>query len=328
VAMLIIRSAKGDETRTLAPGRLTIGREPGNGLVLEALDVSRSHAELEVRPEGVFLTDVGSRGGTFVGETRLLPQQPRQLQPGEQVRLGSYILIYLEDAPVPVQPDQDEAPAEAQPDTPEGDAGQPREQPEQPIDVSILISETIRPASVVPDDVPVVRALATRTPGRHLLAPHGAYSRYLRYLPSIFQDSDFLGRYLQIFETVWEPLEWRTDHIQLYFNPHTTPAPMIDWLAGWLDLAINEHWPEVRRRRLLAEATDLYRWRGTRYGMTRMIEVCTGMTPEVSDEPNTPFVFRVKLRIPADSGIDASLVEDLVRSHKPAHAGYVLEITE
>jgi hypothetical protein len=28
---------------------------------------------------------------------------------------------------------------------------------------------------------------------------------------------------------------------------------------------------------------DLYRWRSTRYGLTRMIEVCTGLTPEISD---------------------------------------------
>jgi phage tail-like protein len=113
----------------------------------------------------------------------------------------------------------------------------------------------------------------------------------------------------------------------MYFDPHTCPPELLEWLASWLDLAVNNHWPEARRRRLLAEATDLYRWRGTRYGMTRMIEVCTGLTPEISDSIATPFVFRVQLHIPAESDVDAALIDDLVRFHKPAHAGYVIELT-
>jgi phage tail P2-like protein len=112
----------------------------------------------------------------------------------------------------------------------------------------------------------------------------------------------------------------------MYIDPRTAPAGMIDWLAGWFDLAINAHWPESRRRRLLAEAADLYRWRGTRYGMTRMIEVCADVTPDIQEDPNQPFVFRVLITIPNDREVDLGLIEDLIRAHKPAHSGYVLEV--
>ena len=61
--------------------------------------------------------------------------------------------------------------------------------------------------------------------------------------------------------------------------------------------------------------------------LARMIEVCTGLMPEISDGPPLdPFVFRVRLTIPKGSDVDPAFVEDLIRTHKPAHAGYILEI--
>lgn len=343
MAQLIVRSAQGDETRSLPLGKLTIGRNPDNGLVLNVPTVSRAHAELDVRADGVYVTDVGSSGGTFVGGTKLLPQQPRQVLPGEEIRVGPFILIYLVDAPQEDQEPEDmglvtiSGMEDNQPDAQAKD--EPASPAEQPV---VLDGAPVQPAvtdidglagtsaiiPIVPDELePIVTRLAKRQSLRHFAPGQGLDSLYLRYLPGIFQDSDFLGRYLKIFETIWEPQEWRISHVSMYFDPHTCPPEMLEWLASWLDLAVNNHWPEARRRRLLAEATDLYRWRGTRYGMIRMIEVCTGLTPDISDDRATPFLFRVQLQIPPESDVDATLIDDLVRFHKPAHAGYTIEIT-
>src|SRR5205807_6447131 len=92
-------------------------------------------------------------------------------------------------------------------------------------------------------------------------------SIYRQYLPDIFQENDFLRRFLRIFEDIWEPLEQRQDHIEMYFDPHTCPASFLPWLASWFDLSLNMHWPEARMRGLLAEAMDLYSLRGTNYGL-------------------------------------------------------------
>ena len=97
------------------------------------------------------------------------------------------------------------------------------------------------------------------------------------------------------------------------------------WLAGWLDVTLDAHWPEERRRSLLAEAMELYRWRGTTYGLTRMIEVSTGLTAVITDDPIEPFVIRVRVSIPSSSGVRRDVIENLIREHKPAHVGYVLE---
>jgi phage tail-like protein len=44
----------------------------------------------------------------------------------------------------------------------------------------------------------------------------------------------------------------------------TSPASWLGWLASWLNLTVNPHWPEDRQRRLLDEVMELYRWRGRR----------------------------------------------------------------
>jgi phage tail-like protein len=129
-----------------------------------------------------------------------------------------------------------------------------------------------------------------------------------------------------ILESIWEPLEQRQDHMEMYFSPKTCPAPFLYWLAGWFDLAVGAHWPEGRIRDLVRRAHELYRWRGTRDGMTQMIEIWTGLTPEIEESQTQPFVFNVRLYVPDDTEINSELIEDLLRAHKPAHAGFVLEI--
>src|SRR5262249_49456323 len=116
------------------------------------------------------------------------------------------------------------------------------------------------------------------------------------------------------------------DHIAMYFDPRTGPVNFLPWLASWLGLAFNDYWPETRRRHLLTEAMDLYRWRGTRYGLQRMIEVCTGLSAEIGEAPGQPLVFHIRVAVPAGSDIEPAMIEDLIRIHKPAHAGYVLEL--
>jgi len=165
-----------------------------------------------------------------------------------------------------------------------------------------------------------------RTRPEQQAPPNGSGSNYLQYLPTIFQNNDFLGHYLQIFEAIWEPLERRQDHIAMYFDPQTCPSSMLPWFAGWFGLTLDLHWPEEHQRGLLFETIELYRWRGTRYGLARMIEVCTGLKPEITDLPEEPFVFRVRVSLPDRNPTMLSYLDELIRAHKPAHTGYLLEV--
>ena len=112
----------------------------------------------------------------------------------------------------------------------------------------------------------------------------------------------------------------------MYFDPRTAPAPFLQWLAGWLGADVGMRLPEGRLRTLLGEAVELYRWRGTLYGLTRMIEVCTGLTPYIAEARADPFVLQIRVAVPPDAQVDRETIERLVVANKPAHAGYMLEV--
>jgi phage tail-like protein len=121
-------------------------------------------------------------------------------------------------------------------------------------------------------------------------------------------------------------MEQRQDHIDMYMSPATCPAEFLPWLAGWFDMSISPHWNERHVRELVSQAMDLYRWRGTTFGLAQMIELWTGVTPTIEESPDQEFVFNVRMTAPKGVEVDRNLVEDLLQAHKPAHAGYKLEI--
>jgi phage tail-like protein len=278
------------QTLSLRPGVLVIGRIPGSDVVLAHPLVARRHAELRLENGAALIVDLESASGTFLGGERLLPSQPALLADGAVVQIGPFALVFRAAVGA-----ADEPPA------------------------AVALPKTaLAPAAPPPVDRPRRSYPAA--------VASGPLSRYLLDLPAIYQEADFLGRFLLIFESILEPIQQRQDHIGMYFDPRTCPEPFIAWLASWLDLAPAAHLDEARRRRLVSEAMDLYHWRGTRYGLARMIELSTGLPAEVLDEPGKPAVIRVRLRLPAERGIDRASVDDLIRLNKPAHVGYILEV--
>ena len=108
---------------------------------------------------------------------------------------------------------------------------------------------------------------------------------YLRYLPAIYQENpvskEFLERFLSIFETASDDLENKISHIYKYFDPDTVPQNFLNWLASWLNVALEEDWNEEKKRQLIREAYSLYKQKGTLSGLKRLIEIYTGKKPEL-----------------------------------------------
>lgn len=68
-----LRGVSGDSFGRVVPlqGRMTVGRGEGCDIVLEATEVSRQHAALEVDPDGVVVEDLDSSNGSFVNGERV-----------------------------------------------------------------------------------------------------------------------------------------------------------------------------------------------------------------------------------------------------------------
>jgi hypothetical protein len=78
---------------------------------------------------------------------------------------------------------------------------------------------------------------------------------------------------------------------------------------------------------VLSEALWLLRWRGTGYGLTRLLELATG-TPtalNVVHEDGGP-VLLLRCGPLSDPELTKDMLGALVERHKPAHCGYRLEL--
>lgn len=82
------------ERRQLAEGSpaLTLGRE--GHIKIDGDGVSRHHAQVEVRGDQIFISDLGSTNGTFVGGEKLPRNVPAVVTPETQVRLGNHVTFY------------------------------------------------------------------------------------------------------------------------------------------------------------------------------------------------------------------------------------------
>ena len=78
----------------LGPNPLTIGRTPGNQLVLAEPKVSSHHAEIRPQGQDYAIVDLGSTNGTFVNDQRLTSNVPNVLRAGDTIVIGDTRFTY------------------------------------------------------------------------------------------------------------------------------------------------------------------------------------------------------------------------------------------
>jgi FHA domain len=71
---------------------VTIGRAPGNDLIVDHPTVSRQHATIKLEGEAFRLFDLGSANGTFVNDQRV--RDPIALEDGMTVRFGEAEYVF------------------------------------------------------------------------------------------------------------------------------------------------------------------------------------------------------------------------------------------
>ncbi|HYX51752.1 MAG TPA: FHA domain-containing protein, partial [Ktedonobacteraceae bacterium] len=84
----------GPTTLEPTPYPFTIGRAPDNQLVVNDPKVSSHHAQIRPEGQGYEIFDLGSHNGTFVNEQQLIPNLPRFLYSGDQIRIGDTKFTY------------------------------------------------------------------------------------------------------------------------------------------------------------------------------------------------------------------------------------------
>ncbi len=79
---------------SLASGRLLMGRESKNDIVVHDINASRTHAELRFEPQGVWtITDLGSTNGTLVNGAEIATSPLRE---GDRITIGMTNYVFTQ----------------------------------------------------------------------------------------------------------------------------------------------------------------------------------------------------------------------------------------
>jgi ribosomal protein S27E len=94
-AALVIRSGGGraGESFPINEEKMSIGRTPDAPIFLDDVTVSRNHALLVRRRDGIYIDDLGSLNGSYVNRKRI---ESHLLADGDEIQIGKFKLGYLE----------------------------------------------------------------------------------------------------------------------------------------------------------------------------------------------------------------------------------------
>jgi phage tail-like protein len=348
---LHVKGPESSHDFVLPVGKAILGRDPGCELMLAYPLVSRRHAQFTCTEAECEILDLESANGTSVDGIKLEKLVPASLQDGSVITIGPFeIQVEVvaaeysgaigevegvqppagEEMSTPKQPPEVERP-EAKPESKE-----PPKVPSKPVKKVIKPAadegkQAVDQAGAPPPPTPPGDDLKMELPegmpggGGSLPPGLGSYSqRMLNYLPGIYQ-TDFMSRFLALFESILIPIEWNVDNFDLYLDPGTAPLDFLPWLANWYMILFDSTWSEAQRRTLLKEAHQIYARRGTRWALSRVLEIYLGQKPEINEFTNEkePFTFTVNLLVSKEK-VNQELVEAMIDSSKPAHTTYRL----
>jgi phage tail-like protein len=287
-------------TYQVPEGKTSIGRQATCDVCLPQPLVSRQHAILTRTGEESTLEDIGSANGTVVNGENLEPHTPFPLADGGTFYIGPYKITYQEKEVTPQEQEE------------------------------ILVPQ-VQTTSILPGSIDTVQEekqeLLEQVEIRWTLPPGLALEsrHFANYLPGIYQ-TDFMNRFLALFESIFVPIEWTIDNFDLFLDPGTALKKFLPWLANWYEIVFDSTWSESQQRSLLLKASEIYARRGTRWALSQLLEIYTGCAPEIIEfeEGIEPFSFKIRLALP-EQIIHRNLIEQIVDLNKPVHTTYHLE---
>ena len=183
-------------------------------------------------------------------------------------------------------------------------------------------------------------------------------SSLLQYLPAIFQQDAFTGQFLLAFEKLllgrrddvpFPPLERASVEVHFpqhgleetiaglasYFDPQQTPDEFLPWLASWTAFSLRADLPPDKQRDFIANILQLYRWRGTKQNLEKLLAIFVphtdvSLSPPQVNETTDPHSFRVTILLARTTVAVVNRQETIARAlielEKPAHTIYELEL--
>jgi len=103
------------------------------------------------------------------------------------------------------------------------------------------------------------------------------------HLPNAMIEDPFLQRFIRIFDDVAASVHLTVDSIPHQFDIGLAEGPVLDYVAGWLDLVLDPDQDLDTRRESLRCVIDVLGWRGTRRGLEGAVTAILGRGAVVRD---------------------------------------------
>jgi phage tail-like protein len=180
-----------------------------------------------------------------------------------------------------------------------------------------------------------------RPDGPRAPAPPSASARaYMREsLPAVFRENDFAMRFVGALESVLDPIVTVIDSLPAYVDPRLAPSDMVEVLAAWLGLELDESMDDATRRELVLQSAEATRWRGTRRGLEMALRLTFPDLPlRIEDEGGVVFTRDASAEpapasnrfiVYCDTPIPAArqaVVARVIEEQKPLHVAYRLRV--
>lgn len=153
-------------------------------------------------------------------------------------------------------------------------------------------------------------------------------------VPAVYRDGDFAMRLLTALEEVLDPVVCLLDNLHWHLDPQLAPADLLELIATWLGLELEDIPTVAQRREAVRRAPELACTRGTARGVQLVLDltfpdlglrVHDGGGASWSTEPEHPApglpAFDVECPVVVEADVRARLERVIARA-KPAHVAH------
>lgn len=111
---------------------------------------------------------------------------------------------------------------------------------------------------------------------------------FVDYLPEIYRVDDdrnsFTERFVSIFQSMYVDLEDKIDYTPVMFDVNRTSKDFLNWVGDWLSVKNASVWEEKKLRNLIRQAVKIYKIKGTKRAVAKIVQEYTGTDPIIVEQ--------------------------------------------
>ena len=108
---------------------------------------------------------------------------------------------------------------------------------------------------------------------------------FVDYLPEFYRSNrenfEFLDRFLGMYQSMILDLQEEVVNISHYLDSDVTTTEFLHWLAEWVAIDDVFRWDEQKLRNFIKQSFSIYKLKGTKEGLERVIELYLGQKPRI-----------------------------------------------